>query len=123
MKGLIGMTIYVFSKAIDDYATDIYYGTGERDAFTSKEELIKDVESCLERPLGKKWKNRIISKEIPDFDFYAIQSYADGFGNDCFTRAIFKTKEECTNFITQGGFEKDECKIVGQYWGAYENYF
>ena len=117
------MTIYVFSKAFNDYDSDIYYGTGEVDAFTSREELIKDVEKRLEKPLNKKWKNRIISKEIPDFDFYAVQSYADGFGNDSFTRAIFKTKEECTKFIIQGGFEKDECKIVGQYWGTFINYF
>ena len=117
------MTIYVFSKELQDYDGDMYYGTGERDAFTSKEELIKDAEMVLERPLGKKWKNRIISKEIPDFDFYAIQGYVDGFGNDTYTLATFKTREECMNFITRKGLDNDEYTIVGQCWGTYKSYF
>lgn len=116
------MKIFYFAKDIE--RKHYFYGTGECSNFTSVEELINDAETFIEnskKPLTEKEKNLIISKEIPDYDFYAAQDWCDGFGNDTITLAIFKTKQECENFISR---ERNGAIIVGQWWGKeYRNYF
>lgn len=53
-------------------------------------------------------------------DFYAVQGWVDGFGNDTATWAIFKTREEAIEYTKDW---KCEYKIVPQWWGEYENYY
>lgn len=60
-----------------------------------------------------------MKKEVPDYDFYSVQAWVDGFGNDTYTMAIFKTEEECKKYLE----EYPDCVIVGQKWGDYTNYF
>ena len=111
------MTIYYFSKNI--IKNDCKYGTGENQHFQTKEELIKDANTFFEengcKRLSKKDVGCIISKEL-DYDFYSVQSYRDGFGNDTYTECCFKTFTEARKYVerTEGDFE-----IVGQCWGDY----
>ena len=115
------MRIYYFAKDIE--RKHHCYGTGKYNYFTSPEELIVDAEKFLEseKPLTEKEKNMIVSEEIPDYDFYAVQDWCDGFGNDTVTVATFKTKQECENFIAE---ERNGAVIVGQHFGKeYRNYF
>lgn len=117
------MRIFYFAEDIE--RKHYCYGTGKYNNFTSPEELIASAESFFERTekprITEKEKNLIISEEIPDYDFYAVQDWCDGFGNDTVTLAIFKTKQECENFISQ---ERNGAVIVGQWFGKeYRNYF
>lgn len=116
------MRIYFFSKDIE--RKHYSYGTGKYNNFTSAEELIASAENFFEREnprITEKEKNLIVSEEIPDYDFYAVQDWCDGFGNDTVTLATFKTKQECDNFISQ---ERNGAVIVGQHFGKeYRNYF
>ena len=76
---------------------------------------MKEVENCPVREMEK------------DADLFAVQMYVDGFGNDTFTWAICKTKEEAVAFCEEKS--KDEfvirnyCQLVimPQKWGSYEN--
>lgn len=54
-----------------------------------------------------------------DADFYSIQVYCDGFGNDTSTRAVFKTLKEAISYIKTEGYNFED--IVPQYWGEYTN--
>jgi len=54
-----------------------------------------------------------------DADFYSIQFYCDGFGNDTSTGAAFKTLEEAISYIKAKGYNFEN--IVPQYWGEYNN--
>lgn len=117
------MRIFYFAKGIK--RKHYFYGTGEYNNYTSSEELIASAEKFFERSekprITEKEKSLIVSKEVPDYDFYAVQDWCDGFGNDTVTLAIFKTRQECENFISQ---ERNGAVIVGQNWGKeYRNYF
>ena len=57
-----------------------------------------------------------------EYDYYSIQKEVDGFGNDTYTLATFKTKEECEEYLTKQK-NKGHIKIVGQYWGEYRDGF
>ena len=48
------------------------------------------------------------------YDFYSIQCYCDGFGNDTYTVAIFPTLEKAKAYVAKNGGE-----IIGQHWGEY----
>lgn len=52
-------------------------------------------------------------------DFYSIQFYCDGFGNDTFTSAVFRTLKEAISYIKTEGYAFEN--IVPQYWGEYVN--
>lgn len=52
-------------------------------------------------------------------DFYSIQVYCDGFGNDTFTWAAFKTLEEAISYVKTKDLTLED--IVPQYWGEYDN--
>ena len=54
-----------------------------------------------------------------DADFYSIQFYCDGFGNDTSTWATFKTLEEAISYVKAKGYNFEN--IVPQYWGEYNN--
>lgn len=60
-----------------------------------------------------------------EYDYYSVQREVDGFGNDTYTEATFKTKEECEKYIAKKykRENKDYVQIVGQRWGKYENVF
>lgn len=53
-----------------------------------------------------------------DYDFYAVQDWCDGFGNDIYTVAIFRKREKAIKYAQKHG---GEYTIVGQYWGEYVN--
>ena len=116
------MTIYYFSKNITKNGWK--YGTGKSKLFQTKEELIKDAntffEECGCKRLSKKDVGCITSTELA-YDFYSVQSYCDGFGNDTYTVCCFKTFTEARKYVerTEGEF-----KIVGQRWGVdYNNFY
>lgn len=124
MKGIDRMKIYYFATDIQDtkgMGTHVY-GTGEYEKFETKEELIDDAEGFIRRKLTKKEKQSIITKEVPDYDYYSIQCFEDGFGNDTYTLAVFLTKEECVAYGKEH-YKEEDWEIVGQYWGAYRNLF
>lgn len=111
------MITYYFSRSI---TRDVWtYGTGEGQIFQTKEELIKDAndffEDCGCEQLSKEDIDCIVSENL-DYDFYAVQTYCDGFGNDTYTECCFKTFMEAKKYVerTEGDF-----KIVGQCWGDY----
>lgn len=52
-------------------------------------------------------------------DFYSIQVYCDGFGNDTATQAVFRTLEEAISYIKTEGYDFEN--IVPQHWGEYTN--
>lgn len=118
------MRIYFFSKDLEDDDEIMFYGNGRDDQFTTPEELIADVENFFESPLTDAQKSLIIYEDVPDYDYYSIQGEVDGFGHDTMTVAIFLTKQECINYITKCTYEdKEKFKIIGQYWGQYNDYW
>ena len=114
------ITIYYFSEELTRGCE--MYGTGRDDAFTTKEELIVSAEDFFGESLTEKEKSLIVSENIHDYDYYAVQGLVDGFGHDTATFAVFKTTEECENYIAQNKREI-EYKIIGQYWGEYNEYW
>jgi hypothetical protein len=88
-------------------------------------ELIQTAENYLESRLTKKEVDSITEQEVPDFDFYSIQCWCDGFGNDGYTSICFKTKEEAEEYIKKNKDDlEDEVQIVGQWFGkTYRNYW
>lgn len=114
------MTIYYFRKKLED--NNHYFGTGEDELFTTEQALIRSAENFMERKLKVKEFNLICSKEVPDFDFYAVQGWCDGFGNDTYTKACFRTFKEAQSYIKKS--KHTNYKIVGQYWNSeYRNYW
>lgn len=113
------MKIYYFAEEVNTH--NMFYGDGREKRFESKIALIKDAmrffDSDARKVLTKKVLKSIICEEIPDYDFYSIQMIVDGFGHDTATVAIFRTKEECSQYLKKTG-RKD--LIKGQYWGEYE---
>lgn len=115
------MTIYYFNK---DMGESMYcFGTGEEQYYESPEALITAYHDFIGKPNRKeKYKNIIISKEIPDFDFYALQQWVDGFGNDTLTIMICRTKEEAEHYNTTK--YNNDCVIVGQWYNQeYRDYW
>lgn len=65
-------------------------------------------------------KEDLTENEIDDnADFYSIQVYCDGFGNDTATQAVFKTLKEAISYVKTEGYAFED--IVPQYWGEYTN--
>ena len=66
---------------------------------------------------------------MKEADFYAVQCYCDGFGNDTCTLAIFPTENEAQNWCDK--YNKTckptagwgEAIIVPQKYGEYFNYW
>lgn len=107
------MIIYYFSKAIKRPCYDM--GNCKEKQFTSKSDLINYATSWLNvDSLTQKELNTIVSEEIPDYDFYSVQSF---YGCEIYTEANFKTLEEAQEYIKQNN--DGNMEIVGQYWGKY----
>ena len=55
------------------------------------------------------------------FDVYALQCLVDGFGNDTFTIALFKTYEDAlekyNDMLNRENYHEWQLKIVGQNFG------
>ena len=122
-KREIFMTIYYFKKSIE--RKHAIFGTGKRGYYQSEQALIKAANRFFEETnekITEKEKRMIISKTIPDYDFYAVQGWCDGFGNDTYTKCCFRTYQEAVQYVRN--FKKEEFKIVGQWWGKeYINYW
>lgn len=122
------MKIYYFSKDIDRGSCE--YGNGQHEEYTSKEDLIREFEEALdnnwETPLTGEELKSIVCTDMPNYDFFTIQYWVDGFGHDTATATALKTYEECTTWITDHAneYENIKLKIVGQFWGdEYWEYF
>ncbi len=117
------MVIYYFKKSINKGS--LYFGTGESGLYQSEKALIKAANRFFEEDdltITEKEKRLIITKEIPDYDFYAVQGWCDGFGNDTYTKSCFKTYQEAMDYIHK--LKDKELKVVGQWWGEeYINYW
>ncbi len=117
------MKIYYFTEDIMDSAKGhLIFGTGKEDLYTSKEDLIRSTENFIKRRLRRSEIRMIKEETLPNFDYYAIQGWCDGFGNDTFTVTCFRTYAEAKNYIEKNRYNNYE--IVGQYWGKdYRNYW
>lgn len=115
------MKIFYFSEDIErkgkGFVTN--YGDFQEEYFTNPTELIHYVNKELTSKLTKKEINSIISRELPDFDCYAVQEFVDGFGNDTKTIAIFPTYDKAKAFVQSN--EKSDFAIVGQWYGKEYN--
>jgi hypothetical protein len=115
----MNMKIYYFAKEVN--TRNAFYGDGKRKRFESRRALIKDAkkffESDAKKVLTKEVLNSIVYEEVPDYDFYSVQEIVDGFGHDTSTVAIFRTEEECSQYLEKTGRGD---LIKGQYWGEYE---
>ena len=115
------MRIFYFSEDIERkgkvFITN--YGDFQEKYFTNPTELIHYVNKELTSKLTKKEINSIISRELPDFDCYAVQEFVDGFGNDTRTIAIFRTYKEAEVFAQNN--KCDDLAIVGQWYGQEYN--
>lgn len=118
------MRIFYFGRDIErkgkGYTID--YGNFQEECFTNPAELIRYANNELISKLTKKEINSIISKDLPDFDCYAVQKFVDGYGNDTQTVAIFRTYGEAQTFVRDNE-ESDESDfaIVGQWYGKEYN--
>lgn len=135
------MLIYYFNETLEyeDNYGNYFFGTGVNGEYISEEELIEAVYHFLWEEFEEKkdfekfivpWRKKIVSKEIPNYDYYAIQSFTDGFGNDTYTETCFPTYEQAKEYCQQLNKDKDEddythrARVVGQHWGeTYNNYF
>jgi hypothetical protein len=116
------MKIYYFNTEIE-YCDDCY-GSGRGHYFRSKEALIEDAldwaYQVLDEDEYENFENsldeRIVTEEL-SCDYYAIQGWCDGFGNDTYTYACYPTYEQAVKHCEEGQ------TIVPQYWGAYDNNF
>ena len=123
------MKYYFFRKPIVRYDNTFKddFGTFEDEFFTSSADLISHanngLEECGYKRLSKKEIGSITSADMPNFDFYAVQGWCDGFGNDTYTATICKTYDEAKAYIAKyWGNGGREPAIVGQYFGkAYIN--
>lgn len=74
------------------------------------------------------------TEEETDYDFYSVQYFVDGFGNDNRTAACFRTRAEAEDFLAERRkwylssedraerWNEEEWAIVPQKWGGYDNY-
>ena len=118
------MIIYYFKKDIKKGNSS--FGTGEENCYLSADELVKSANKWFSEEnekITKKDMSLIVSKEIPDFDFWAVQAWTDGFGNDTYTICCFKTKEEALNYMYKNK-EHSRQVVVGQWFGKpYRNFW
>ena len=126
------MKIYYFSKDIERTENNGCWhtnlGNGLLEEYTSKEDLIREFQKGLDNncvtPLTEEELASIICTDMPHYDYYTIQYWVDGFGNDTATATSFKTYEECTTWIADHSDVDEDFKIVGQFWGDdYQTYF
>ena len=85
------MTIYYFKKSIE--RKNAVFGTGKKGYYQSEQSLIKAANKFFEETgykITKQEEKMIISKTIPDYDFYAVQGWCDGFGNDTYTECCLE---------------------------------
>ena len=113
------MKVFYFSKEIKRAVDN--YGDFREKFFTTSADLISYANDLLEenadKQLTKKEIRSIVSEELPDFDFYAVQCWCDGFGNDTYTAVICKTYEKAKAYIEEHwGEHKDDFAIVGQWF-------
>lgn len=106
------MKIYYFKRDIN--RPHNFFGTGKEDYYTTELDLIIAAESFFGKKLTQKEINLIVSDEVPDFDYYAVQGWCDGFGNDTYTKTCFKTLKEAQNYVRKSA---EGYKIVGQWFG------
>lgn len=112
------MIIYYFKNGIE--RPNYSFGDGKEDLHQTAESLIKSAESFINGKLTAKEKKSIISEQIPDYDYYAIQGWCDGFGNDTYTITCFLSLKEAENYIK----EHNNYQIMGQWFGKeYRNYW
>lgn len=119
------MYVYYFQKSIE--RNGHIYGDYFESYFTNCRDLIREA-SCALRMNGdtlltEKEMDSITSVNLPDFDFYAVQGWCDGFGNNTYTLTITKTYEDAEEYISQRG-EGGNYKIIGQwFFTPYRNAF
>ena len=100
------------------------------------DELGEDIEDFYDKAyhkLTEKGKEKVwqyieehchphfVCKELPDYDYYSVQSWCDGFGNDTYTVTAFPNVEQAIAYN-----EKHDNKyiVVGQWWGEeYQTYY
>ena len=78
------------------------FSVEKEDGIQSKEELINHINSSLERiglKMNEEDEKLIVSAEIPDYDFYAVQGWRDAFENDSYTVCCFRTYQEALNYV------------------------
>lgn len=125
MKGIDIMYIYYFTK--DIRRGNYILGDFVNEQITSYKGLIQEANRILkwngETELTAKEIKTINRKELPPYDYYAVQSLCDGFGNDTYTETIVKTFEDAKNFVRRNNLKRN-FKIVGGYFGGeYYNSF
>lgn len=93
-------------------------------------------------PSGRKTLElRVLRPEVylgidkgPEFDFYSVQYYVDGFGYDNRTAATFRTRAEAEEYLKKrkehwpleghyADWDDDEWVIVGQWFGKGYNHY
>lgn len=112
------MTIYYFKENIERPSS--YFGNGKEEYYQTAESLIESAESLISDELTTKEIGLITSEQVPDYDYYAVQCWCDGFGNDTCTVTCFLSLEEAENYVKNDR----NYQIVGQWFGAgYRNYW
>ena len=82
--------------------------------YNEKEELTDKGIEVFKKYIIDHCKPHIVCKELPDFDYYAVQDWCDGFGNDTYTITCFPTYEQADKYNKEN---ENKYKIVGQWWG------
>ena len=112
------MTIYYFKENIE--RTCYHFGNGREEYNQTAESLIKSAESFINGRLTRREIDLITSEQVPDYDYYAVQGWCDGFGNDTYTITCFLTLKEAENYARK----LENCQVVGQWFGKeYRNYW
>lgn len=119
------MYIYYFTKDIK--RGNYILGDFVDEQITAYAGLIQRANEILRRngesELTKKEIKTINRKELPPYDFYAVQTCCDGFGNDTCTETIVKSIEDARDYVRKNNLKRNY-KIVGGYFGAeYYNAF
>ena len=102
--------------ALDEQGEDIenFY---EKD----NNELTKEGKEKIWQYIEEHCHPHFVCKELPDYDYYSIQDWCDGFGNDTYTVTAFPNVEQAIAYN-----EKNDNKytVVGQWWGEdYQTYY
>jgi hypothetical protein len=125
------MKVFYFSKSIKrtgggKFFVNRFYGDFKDLQIENSIDLIQYVNNLLEKKdetqLTHEEIDSIVSEDLPRYDCYAVQKWADGFENGTLTLAIFKTRKEADAFIIS---ECDgDVEVVGQRFGKkYINYW
>lgn len=103
----------------DEFCT-MKFGNYDHPNFENKQELIDLTNNCLEergfKPMTEKELALISEKEIPNPDFYAIQTQVRESGHKTATIMICRTKEKAQAMIQALFRNSSNYKIVGQYF-------